>query len=103
MYTKTMNNLLVSKINLNNTTMTTINNPLQESPHVAAFCVSNGPNEYGISRLVTGSKEVTKFMKECSESGRDTDTLYLFVDMDHAIEEYDKAWDLIVPSRKSNH
>lgn len=82
--------------------MTTINNSLDQSPHVAAFLVSNGPNEYGISRLVTGSKEVAKFMNECRENGSSTDTLYLFVDMDHAIEEYDKAWDSIVPNQ-SNH
>ena len=53
---------------------------------VAAYQTWSG----GISRLVIGEEEVSRFIEDSKESFA---TLYLFTDVEFAMEEYQRDWD----------
>jgi hypothetical protein len=61
---------------------------LDSMPKVAAYQLWRG----GISRLVTGKEEVSQFIEDSKDS---LATLYLFIDEEFAMEEYQKDFDSV--------
>jgi hypothetical protein len=57
-------------------------------PQVAAYQLWRG----GISRLVTGKEEVSRFIEDSKDS---LATLYLFIDEEFAMEEYWRDFDSV--------